>query len=129
MSSGRLGPTIEQEVRERPVFVVILSPAALHSPWVEDETRWAYNLLRKDASRVILPVTAATITEDDIWLFLQDFRRIEAPGLHPLPQYEAVRHAQRALALTPAGETRASTAPQPTESAQDLTNRGNALNA
>src|SRR5690348_11777969 len=96
MSSGRLGPTIEQEVRERPVFVVILSPAALHSPWVEDQAGWAYNLLRKDASRVILPVPAATITEDDIWLFLQVFSRIGALGLQPLPPYEAVRHPQRA---------------------------------
>src|SRR5689334_5381494 len=48
MGSGRLGPTIEREERERPVFVVILSPAALHSPWVEDETRWAYGLWRND---------------------------------------------------------------------------------
>src|SRR5689334_3836564 len=48
MGSGRLGPTIERELRKRPVFVVILSPAALRSQWVEDETRWAYGLLRKD---------------------------------------------------------------------------------
>jgi TIR domain len=108
MGSGRLGPTIEREVRERPVFVVILSPAALRSPWVEDETRWAYGLLRKDASRLIQPVSAAALHEDDIWLFLRDFKRVEAPGLKSLPRDEAVRRTVRALALTPVG-----TAPAP----------------
>jgi tetratricopeptide (TPR) repeat protein len=129
MGSGRLGPTIERELRERPVFVVILSLAALHSPWVEDETRWAYGLLRKDASRLILPVTATTIQEDDIWLFLQDFKRIEAVGYQPFPRKEAVRRTVRTLALTPTGEAPAPMAPQPTESVEDMLARGKALQA
>ena len=49
LGAGRLGPTIERELRDRSVFVVIRSPAALRSQWVEDETRWAYGLLSKDA--------------------------------------------------------------------------------
>lgn len=86
MGSGRLGPTIERELRNRPVFVVILSPAALTSQWVEDETRWAYGLQRKDPTRIILPITAATIAEDDIWLFLRDFKRIEAANFARIQQ-------------------------------------------
>jgi predicted esterase len=31
MTSGRLGPTSERELRARPVFIVMLSPAALTS--------------------------------------------------------------------------------------------------
>jgi tetratricopeptide (TPR) repeat protein len=129
LGSGRLSPTIEREVRERPVFVVILSPVALRSPWVEDETRWAYGLFRKDASRLILPVTAASIAENDIWLFLQDFRRIEAAGLQPFPRGEAVRRTLRTLVLTPTGEKPAPTAPLPKDSAEELVARGKALEA
>ncbi|HEY1391421.1 MAG TPA: toll/interleukin-1 receptor domain-containing protein [Ktedonobacterales bacterium] len=129
MGSGRLGPTIEREVRERPVFVVILSPAALHSPWVEDETGWAYGLLRKEANRLILPVTAAALQENDIWLFLRDFKRIEAPGMQTLPLEEAVRRTLHTLALTPAGTEPTLKTPQPTESPEDLLARGKALQA
>jgi Flp pilus assembly protein TadD len=101
MGSGRLGPTIEQELRKRPVFVVILSPAALHSPRVEDETRWAYGLWRKDARRILLPVTVATLQEADIWRFLRRFRRVEPSGLQPFPPKEAVLRTLRTLALIP----------------------------
>ena len=59
MGSGQLGPTIERELKERPEFVLILSPAALASAWVEDEARWAYELYRKDRSHTILLVLAA----------------------------------------------------------------------
>jgi TIR domain len=66
MTSGRLGPTIERELRERPVFIVMLSPAALASRWVEDETRWAYNLMRKDLTRIMLPVLCDTRSHDTV---------------------------------------------------------------
>ena len=36
---GQLIDTIEVELRARPVFVVVLSPAALRSTWVRDETK------------------------------------------------------------------------------------------
>jgi len=129
MGSGRLGPTIERELRARPAFIVILSPAALRSRWVEDETRWAYGLQRRDPSRLILPITAAPVMEDDIWLFLQDFRRVEAPGWRPLPAEVAVRQTLHAFALTPTGEVLPSTAPEPTARIEDLITRGSALNA
>ncbi|HEU5344085.1 MAG TPA: toll/interleukin-1 receptor domain-containing protein [Ktedonobacterales bacterium] len=129
MGSGRLGPTIERELRRRPVFIVVLSPAALGSEWVEDETRWAYGLYRKDRSRIMQPVTARPLTENDIWLFLQDFKRIEAPGLQPFPTGEAVRRLLHTLVLTPQGEAPAPTAPQPQERVDDLVERGKALMA
>jgi hypothetical protein len=129
MSSGRLGPTIERELRARPVFVVILTPGALSSQWVEDETRWAYGLLRKDPSRLMLPITASTLREDDVWLFLQDFKRVEAPGCIPYTVNEAANHLVRALGLTPVGEAPTPVAPQPTEKVDDLLIRGKALYA
>src|SRR5690348_5005800 len=79
LHTGRLGPIIERELRERPVFIAVLSRAALASQWVEDETRWAYNRLRRDPTRILLPVLAETLPDEDaIWLFLQEFKRIGA---------------------------------------------------
>ncbi len=129
MGSGRLGPTIERELRERPIFVVVLSPAAFRSQWVEDEARWAYGLWRKAPSRLVLPVTAAALSEDDIWLFLQDFKRIEAPGARPFPPYEAVQRTLGALVNAPAGEAPEPTAPEPAVSVEGLIAGGRALSA
>ncbi len=125
MGSGQLGPTIERELKARPVFVLILSPAALTSAWVEDETRWAYGLYRSDRMRVIQPILTAPIAEKDIWLFLRDFKRIEAPGVKPYSAAEAVQRTLHALGLGAAGAA----APERGETAADLVTRGNALNA
>ncbi len=129
MGLGQIRPTIEHELRERPVFVVILSPAALRSQWVEDEARWAYSLFRRDRSRRILPITAAAIREDDIWLFLEEFRRIEAPGLQPYPPEEAARRAIPLLTHTPAGEAAAPIVSQSVANFDDLIASGKALQA
>ncbi len=142
LQTGQLGPIIEREIRERPVFLVVLSPAALASRWVEDETRWAYKLRGRDPSRIILPVLAEPLAgEDNIWLFLQDFKRVEASGIKPYPQAEAVNRTLHALQLTVPGEAPLPTtllpaesaplpaAPQPAESADDLMTRGRALQA
>ena len=82
----------------------------------------------------MLPVTAGPIERDDFgprngWLFLHDFKRVEAPGFAPYPVAEAAHRLLRALALTPAGEAPAPVAPQPTESVDDLLTRGKALMA
>lgn len=99
-TAGHLRELIERELRLRPIFVVVLTPAALTSEWVTDECDWAYNLYRRDrAHRVILPVLAETVNEDDIWLFMQQFKRIEQAGLLPWPATEAARRV--ALAIDP----------------------------
>lgn len=128
MTSGQLGPVIERELEARPVFVVVLSPAALQSSWVEDECRWAYALYRADRTRTILPILAAPVeSENAFWLFLREFKRVEAADLRPYPVEEAANHLVRALALTPRGEAPTPIAPQPTESYDDLITRAAAL--
>jgi len=127
LGSGRLGPTIERELHDRPIFVVILSPDALRSQWVEDETRWAYGLLRRDPKRIIQPITAATIREEDIWLFMQDFKRIEAPNCQPYPMNEAASYLLRALTLPSADELPSAVTRQMSEDVDDLLMRGRAL--
>lgn len=130
LTAGQLGPVIEQEIEARPAFIVILSQAALNSRWVQDECRWAYSLFRGDRTRTILPVIGSQIvSEEDIWLFLRDFRRIGSTGLTPCPVNDATRHMLHALPLTPQGETPASWVQQPAESVDDLIMRGRTLSA
>jgi tetratricopeptide (TPR) repeat protein len=127
LEAGRLMQIVEVELRRRPVFLVVLTPAALASQWVFDECTWAYNRLRRDPTRIILPVLAATVDEDAIWLFLQDFKRVETPGVTPFPAPEAIQRTLRALALTPPGEAPMPVRPQPGESAREILDRAKVL--
>lgn len=99
LGPGQLLLTIERELRACPIFVVILSPAALASDWVRDESSWAYILQWREPHRVILPVLAQPVDANAIWLFLQGFKRIEAPGGLPLTAAEAGRQTLRAITL------------------------------
>lgn len=101
LGPGHLMREIQAELQARPIFIVILSPAALASTWVEDETTWFYSLYRAEPHRVIVPVLAAPIQPDDIWLFLRGFKRIEAGHEQPYPQAEAIRRTALAVGLTP----------------------------
>ena len=132
LGSGQLMSVIQRELGIRPIFVVILSKHAFASRWVKRETTWAYEMYDRDPSRLILPVTAGQIERDDFspqneWLFLHDFKRIEAPGYAPYPPEDAARRLARTLGLTPRGEAPTPVSPQPTESVDDLLARGKAL--
>jgi CheY-like chemotaxis protein len=92
---------IMHELRSRPIFIVILSPAAFASSWVTQECQWAWNLYQRKPERVILPVTAHPINPDDFdaWLFMEDFKRIERVGGIPYPALEAIENTLHALDL------------------------------
>jgi tetratricopeptide (TPR) repeat protein len=131
---GELHDEIQRELGRRAIFVLILSKAVFASKWVKRETKWAYRLYDRDPTRAIVLVTAGQIDPVDFdpekgWLFLDDFKRIEAPGYKPYPAEEAARRLVRAFGLTPAGEAPIPVIPQPTESADDLLTRGKALKA
>lgn len=105
LGSGQLTSVIQRELNERPVVIGVLSRAAFASSWVRRELMWAYELVNRDPSRALLLVTADSISRDDFsgangWLFLYDFKRIEAPNFQPFPPEEAVRRALRELSLT-----------------------------
>jgi TIR domain/Tetratricopeptide repeat len=134
LGSGQLMTVIQRELGSRPVFIVILTRATFASRWVRRETLWAYELGDRDPTRILLPVTAGPIERSDFsaeneWLFLHDFKRIEAPGYQPYPQAEAVTRTLHALQLTLPGEAPLSTGPLPADSVADLIGRGRALNA
>ena len=129
LGAGQLLDEISAQLPTRPVFLLVTSKAALASDWVKQECKWAFNLYRREPNRIMLPIVAKPLDPAD-WnamLWLEDFRRIEAPGEKPYPQLEAIEHTLQLLALTPAGEAPAPVAPQPTESVDDLIIRGKAL--
>ncbi len=102
LGSGELLTEIQRQLHARPIFIVVLSKAALHrSTWVADECRWAFQLRQREAARVILPVIGAPIESGDFypdWIYLEGFKRIEAPGMEPFPAEEAARRTHNAIA-------------------------------
>jgi molecular chaperone DnaK len=101
MSDGMLLDIVQQELSARPVFMVILSPAALNrSRWVKLEVTMAFQKLLSDERWHLLPVTGAPITASDLgdhWLALQSLYRIEGPALQPLAPRDAAREALQRL--------------------------------
>lgn len=111
LHTGKLLDTLTRELASRDVFLLVLSKAAFQSPWVRDEARWAYNLLRREPQRIILPVIADTIEPSDFnsLLFLEDFKRIEAPNGQVLPVGDAIQTTLETLLLAVGeGESRPS---------------------
>jgi len=112
LTSGQLLTDIQRELHARRVFVPILSKAALHeSTWVKNECMWAFTLYSREPGRTFLPVTGAPIEQSDFgadWLFLEGFKRIEAPKLLPYPPQEAARRVLTAIGhVTPRVEVAA----------------------
>src|SRR5690349_20392450 len=60
LGPGILRREIMRELSSRPVFVVVVSRAALQSDWVQDECEWAYNLAKREPNRLMLPVVAGS---------------------------------------------------------------------
>jgi tetratricopeptide (TPR) repeat protein len=116
---------IERELRKRDVFIVILSPAALASAQVEDETRRFHAFLQRDVTLILLPVLAEPLSEADIWPFLLHLGRVEPSDASASAFSEAVARTLALLCLTP--ETPKETTPQPNESLHSLLTRGKAL--
>ncbi len=92
LGADELTRTIMEELRQRPIFLLVLSPEALLSQSVENESLWAFTLYQRDQerSRVILPILAPDVRPEDIWLFLSEFKRIEGENCHALPTQEAL---------------------------------------
>lgn len=98
LDEGELGEVIERELQSRDVFVVVLSPDALASRWVEKETRMFEALRRRDkkpSRRKLVPVVAHPLIENEIWLFLDDYKRQQGPDGAALSADEAAARIQR----------------------------------
>ena len=109
--------------------MVLLSKAAFASTWVRQECRWAFNLYNREPGRIILPVTVGEIepADFDAVLYLEDFKRVEAPGFSRTSGPRRRTRTLRALTLTPAGAAPRPAVPRPAESLDDLLTQGKAL--
>ncbi len=74
LGAGYLGPTIERELQTSDAYIVILSPAAVASQWVQSEWYAAWELLREEKIRFFIPVIAA---ECEIPLLLRGMFRVD----------------------------------------------------
>jgi tetratricopeptide (TPR) repeat protein len=101
LADGELLEVIPRELRSRPNFIVVLSKAAFASPYVRDECKWAVNLYNREPDRRILPVVAQPIASGDFdtMLYLEAFRRVEAPANRPYPLVEAITRTLDLLGL------------------------------
>ena len=120
---------IARQMWRRPVFLVVLSNAALTSSAVQIECKSAFNRYRHNPTHLILPVVGASYDLDDVETlgYLTSTKRIEAAEHEPLPPDEAARRLICALELTPAGEASPPVASQLTEDVDELLTRGRAL--
>jgi hypothetical protein len=95
LGAGELSELIQDAIADRPVFVVVLSPAAVASPWVAQEVEVAIELAAEDPQhRKILPVLAAPCT---IPPALDPFVRVRGPGDTGLSPEEAARQVLEVL--------------------------------
>lgn len=101
LGSGHLLEIIPREIKQRKVFIVILSKSSIASAWVRDECKWAYALYSRESGRTILPIVAETLEQSDldVMLFLEGFRRIEGDQHRPLPRQRTIQETLLALGL------------------------------
>jgi TIR domain len=92
--AGAIREKIESTLAACEHFVVVLSPAAVASKWVNAEVDAALDLERSGRLRTFLPVVAAAC---DMPLLLRGYKCVSGPGYTALPVDEAVRQTVTAL--------------------------------
>lgn len=113
LGSGALRSTIERELQGRDHFIVILSPAAVSSDWVNAEIDGALALMRRGQVRMFLPVVAAVC---DIPVLLDRYKRITGADGGSVGVDEAVARTVQALsgaASAPVGSPISGLSPAP----------------
>lgn len=111
---GRLMDEIERELHFREVFVVVLSPSAVASPWVRREVNAAIQLHDKQPERILLPVIAETCEVPLLW---NEYKRVCGPGDMGLPPEVAAGRVLSALGFSPNPAIPSQPAPAARESA------------
>jgi tetratricopeptide (TPR) repeat protein len=121
---GVLGEEIERELLARPIFIVILSPASVNSPWVRLEVDAAIHLRDQNPERILLPVVAEKAEVPLIW---QEFKRVSGPGDTGIGAPEAASQVIQRLGIVTANATAAPAPPVQTETAEEANARGDVL--
>lgn len=93
---GRLMNEIERELRTRPIFLVVLSPAAVASHWVQLEVNAAIHLQGEQPDRIVLPIIAQKCEVPLLW---RDYRWVSGPDDASLAAPQAAAQAIQLLGL------------------------------
>jgi tetratricopeptide (TPR) repeat protein len=118
---GVLGEEIEREVQARPIFILILSPAAQRSHWVQREVHIAGQLRRQNPERITVPVV---IRRAEAPLLREDSKRVSGPRDTEISATEAAGWVMQTLGIVPAGAP-AGTPPTGAETAAEPDTIGN----
>jgi hypothetical protein len=92
--AGALREMVQREIASRPHFIVILSPAAVASQWVQAEIDAALELERTGKLQTFLPVIAVRC---EVPLLLRRYRQIGMPDGSPLALDQAVLQTMAAI--------------------------------
>lgn len=95
---GRLMDEIERELKQQRIFLVVLSPAAIASPWVRREVHAAITLHDAEPDRIVLPVMAQQCEVPLLWSEYRWLSGVNDTGLSPT---EAAREVLRTLGIGP----------------------------
>ena len=124
LGHGVLMDEIEREMRERPIFIIVLSPHAVVSRWVQREMQAAIILQDEQPGRIIIPVLAE---KADIPLFWRVYKCLNGRDNTALAAVEAAGRVAHVLALVPAAVSVAPVPPEPSETAEQAWERGKGL--
>lgn len=86
LTPGILTKEIERQITSRPTFILVLSPGAVVSDFVQQEMSTAIMLGKRNRSRIILPVLAAPCSVPAAW---DEYVRARALGGGALDPMEA----------------------------------------
>lgn len=93
---GRLMDAIERELIQRRIFLVVLSPAAIGSPWVRREVHAAIGLHDAEPERIMLPIMAQPCEVPLLW---REYRWLSGQDDAGLSPADAVREVVRTLGI------------------------------
>lgn len=94
LASGPLRRAVETALETAQHFIVVMSPDAMKSTWVEEETDAALHLLRRGRLKTFLPIV---VRQCEIPLLLERYKRIESPDGSGLTAEEAAEQVVQIL--------------------------------
>jgi WD40 repeat protein len=99
LGAGHLAEIIERELSQADTYIIVLSPSALASQWVQDERQAAWDLRREGKLSFFVPVVLEAC---EIPLLLRGMHRVE---FFKDPYDVALAHLLKLLGIAPVPQT------------------------
>lgn len=90
LGSDSFMQVVQSAITSRPIFILLISPAALKSRWVHIEFEAAIALQMREPGRIVLPIQIAPMAETDMPPFWAIYQRLDGSGLSPAETAERV---------------------------------------